>query len=186
MLSPLNLSKPRPEPRPAGRTPKLLSSEERWGGNFYSRLLEFLTERPVRLPSGRGRLPFTPEASEESFFDNLKVALKSEPPSTRGADSSPLLIRRESGWSTFTQNVREFISPPKLPPLKVTSAPGPPPKEIWTKDENVSRAQWLSLLVHATIALAFAIPLVWEIKQGVTEAKTPEVSSVDLTNLSDY
>ena len=166
--------------------PKLLSSQERWGGTFYSRLVEFLTERPVRLPSGRGRLPFTPEASREGFLDNLKVALKAEPPSVRAADSSPLLIRRESGWSLFTRNLRDLISPPKLPPLKVTSAPAPPPKEIWSKDENASRAQWLSVLVHGLAVLLLAVPLVWEVGMPTTQAKTPELIKVDIDNLSDY
>jgi periplasmic protein TonB len=188
MLNSLNLSPstPKPEPKPAGRVPKLLSSEERWGGTFYSRLKEFLTERPVRLPSGRGRLPFTPEANREGFLDNLKVAMSAEPRSARGADSSPLLIRRQSGWNLFVQNLRDFVSPPKLPPLKVTSAPAPPPKDIWTKDENASRAQWISVLVHALIVLLLGVPLVHELATTTTRAETKEVTSVDLSGLSDY
>ncbi len=190
MPTSLNLSEPRPrrepEPNPAGRAPKLLSSEERWGGTFYSRLMDFLTERPVRLPSGRGRLPFTPEAGREGFFDNLKVAMQAEPAWARGADSSPLLVRQESGWKMFVRNVREFISPPKLPPLKITSAPAPPPKEIWSKDENASRAQWLSALVHGLVVVLLGVPLVWDVAMPTTHAKTPEMVSVDIDNLSDY
>ena len=192
MPNSLNLpeARPRREPdadgKPAERAPKLLSSEERWGGSFYSRLVEYLTERPVRLPSGRGRLPFTPDASRENFFDNLKAALKAEPPSVRGADSSPLLVRRESGWKLFARNLHDFISPPKLPPLKITSAPAPPPKEIWSKDENVSRAQWLSVLVHGLVVVLLGVPLVWDVAMPTTQAKTPEMISVDMNNLSDY
>jgi len=187
MLSPLNLSGPRPEPKPAGKTPRLLSSEERWGGSFYSRLVDFLTERPVRLPAGRGRLPFTPDAAREGFLENLKAAMQQEPPAARSAaNSSPLLIHRESGWSLFQRNVRDLISPPKLPPLKVTSAPGPPPKEIWSKDENASRAQWLSVLVHGLIVVLLGVPLVYQAATTTTQAKTPELTSVDIGNLSDY
>jgi TonB family protein len=190
MSSSLHLLRPqpesKPEPKPEVRLPKLLSSDERWGGTFYSRLLEFLTERPVRLPSGRGRLPFTPESAPERFLDNLKVAMSAEPRMARGADSSPFLIRRDSGWHVFLQNLRDLMSPPKLPPLRVTSAPAPPPKDIWTKDENASRAQWLSLLVHALIVVLLGVPLIHELATSTTEAKTPTVTSVDLSGLSDY
>jgi len=166
--------------------PKLLSSEERWGGTFYSRLVEFLMERPVRMPSGRGRLPFTPEESRESFLENLKVAMAAEPRAARGADSSPLLVRRDSNWALFARNIREFISPPKLPPLKITSAPAPPPKDIWSKDENASRAQWLSLLVHGLVVVLLGVPLVYQVATTTTEAKVISVTPVDIDNLSEY
>ena len=186
MENPLNPSGPRPAANPAQRGPKLLSADEHWGGSFFSRLKEFLTERPVRLPAGRGRLPFTPESPRTDFLDNLKTALSAEPPAARGAASSPLLIRWGSGWGSFWQNLRELVSPPKLPPLKVTSAPGPPPKDIWSKDENASRAQWLSVLVHALIVLMLGVPLWHEVSIMTTEAKTPEVTDVNISDLSDY
>jgi hypothetical protein len=58
----------KPEPKAEVRLPRLLSSEEHWGGTFYSRLVEYLTERPVRLPEGRGRpaeFPGQPESGNE-------------------------------------------------------------------------------------------------------------------------
>jgi periplasmic protein TonB len=184
---------PRPAPKPQAepdtaslkRQPKLLTQkEERWGESFFSLLKEFLTERPVRLPAGRGRLPFTPEAAQTTFKESLQIALGAEPPAPTDVEGVRMLVRRETGWHAFVQNIREFISPPKLPPLKVTSAPGPPPKEIWSKDENISRSQWISGLVHVAIAALLIIPLY----EGITnssEAKTPVVSNVDI-NLSDY
>jgi periplasmic protein TonB len=187
MPTSLNLTGPRPAPNPSGslvpvrQGPKLLSEDERWGGSFFSLLKDYLTERPVRLPAGRGRLPFTPEAPKTDFAESLKIALGAEP---RLAESSPLLIPWKSGWGVFVQNLREFISPPKLPPLKLTCAPAPPPKEIWTKDENVSRAQWLSVLVHAVIAVGLTVPLTYWATTG-TEAKT-SVATVIPTDLSDY
>jgi periplasmic protein TonB len=186
MATSQNPSGPQPAANPAPRGPKLLSADEHWGGTFFSRLKEFLTERPVRLPAGRGRLPFTPESPRTDFLDNLKTALSAEPRLPKGAESSPLLIRWGSGWDGFWQNLRDLISPPKLPPLKVTSAPGPPPKDIWSKDENASRAQWLSVLVHALIVLMLGVPLWHEITTMTTEAKTPELTSVDISDLSDY
>jgi len=189
MSSDLNLlgqkSQPKPEGRPAGRTPRLLSSQERWGTSFISNLWEFLTERPVRLPSGRGRLPFTPEAAKESLLETFKIAMSAEPRLTREADNTGLLLRRASGWAQFKQNVRDLVSPPKLPPLKVTSAPGPPPKDIWSRDENASKAQWLSALVHGLVVVVLAVPLVYQAATTTTEAKT-KVVSVDMGDLSPY
>jgi periplasmic protein TonB len=193
MAAPLNLLGPRPTPKPQAeaatacapgpRNPRLLATkDEHWGDSFFSLLKDFLTERPVRLPAGRGRLPFTPEAAKTNFKESLKIAFGAEP---KGGDASPMLINWNSGWGQFKQNIKDLISPPKLPPLKVTCAPGPPPKEIWTKDENISRSQLISGLVHATIAALLIVPLYWGVSHS-TEAKTPEVSSVDLTNLSDY
>ena len=190
MPTSLNLREPRQAPNPsasrppAARGPRLLSSDERWGFSFFSLLRDYLTERPVRLPAGRGRLPFTPEAPKTGFTESLKIAMSAEPRMARGAESSPLLIPWKSGWTVFVQNLREFISPPKLPPLKITCAPGPPPKEIWSKNENASRAQWLSVLVHAFIVLVLAIPLTYW-ATGKTEA-TPVVATVIPTDLSDY
>lgn len=190
MPTSLNLREPRPAPAqapadPNVRTPKLLAQEEdRWGESFFSLLKEYLTERPVKLPAGRGRLPFTPEADKTTFSDSLKVAMASEPEALRNQHSR-MLIRWTGGWGAFVQNIRDFISPPKLPPLKVTCAPGPPPKEIWSKNETISRSQWISALVHVSIAAAITIPLYVKISE-TTQAKTPEVASVDLSNLSDY
>jgi len=186
-MGPRPASKPLADPDnvPLKRQPKLLTqSEERWGESFFSLLKEFLTERPVRLPAGRGRLPFTPEAAKTGFKESLQIALGAEPPAPTEVEGARMLVRRDAGWHAFVQNIREFISPPKLPPLKVTCAPGPPPKEIWSKDENISRSQWISGLVHVAIAALLIIPLY----EGITnssEAKTPVVSSVDI-NLSDY
>ena len=193
MAAPLNLFEPRPAPKAPGeapaptpglQNPRLLATkeEQQWGGSFFSRLTEFLTERPVRLPASvRGRLPFTPEASRTDFKESLKIALGAEP---RGGETSPMLVHWSSGWGQFKQNIKDLISPPKLPPLKVTSAPGPPPKEIWTKDEHISRSQLISGLVHVSIFALAIVPLYWGVAHS-TEAKTT-VSNVDLTNLSDY
>src|SRR5580704_12155940 len=60
--------------------------------------------------------------------------LQSDPSSTTIADShlDHLLAQtvEEPFYKSFFKNVKEFISPPKLPPLVVTSKPVPV-KDIW-------------------------------------------------------
>ena len=68
----------------------------------------------------------------------------------------------------------------------MSSAPAPAPKEIWTKDENISRSQWLSFLVHASVGALFVIPLTSGIDLSVVEAKTSRVAVVDLNGISPY
>jgi periplasmic protein TonB len=66
----------------------------------------------------------------------------------------------------------------------VTSAAGRPPKDIWSKDENVRRAQGLSVLVHALAALLLVIPLF----QGIATvtAETPRVVKIASSPVSNY
>ena len=52
---------------------------------------------------------------------------------------------------SFLRNVREFVRPPKLPPLEVTSKPVPP-KEIWgLYSGQEKRAGTTSLAIHAAV-----------------------------------
>ena len=187
MSSPLNPSEdrgPKAPPAPRARVPRLLTEQERWGGSFFSSLVEFLTERPVRVPSKLGQVPFSVETTRPGFLETLKTAMGPEPRLPRGGESSPLMLRW--GKTSFWQNLREFIAPPKLPPLKITSAPGPPPKDIWTKDENATRASLLSVLVHATIVLCLGVPLVWDITSTVKAGNPVDVAKLDIDNLSPY
>ena len=36
---------------------------------------------------------------------------------------SRLLIHEEPGWRTTLRNIKDFVNPPKLPPLDITSKP---------------------------------------------------------------
>jgi periplasmic protein TonB len=165
--------------------PKLLVEEERWGGSFISSLVEFLTERPVRVPAKLGQVPFSIESAQPGFMENLKAAMGPEPRLPAGAEGSPLMVRW--GRTGFWQNLRDFFDPPKLPPLKTTSAPALPPKPIWSKDENAARAQWLSALVHVAIVLIGVGYPIWNaLSSTVTPVTVVEASKVDINDLSPY
>ena len=90
---------------------------------FVANVKEFLTERPVKVVHGSEPTVFTPEGFGTGFVANLKEYFAGGPKVARGAAPSRLAIDWQAGHRTFWQNLRDAISPPKLPPLKVTSKP---------------------------------------------------------------
>ena len=56
------------------------------------------------------------------------------------------------------QNLRDMISPPKLPPLKITSQPVAV-KEIWSKNTQFTRVQALSIAFHVLVLVLIIVPL---------------------------
>ena len=60
-------------------------------------------------------------------------------------------------WRSLFQNIKDLVSPPKLPPLEVTSKPVAV-RDIWGRDEYQGRSQLSSVGIHVMIVvLAFAI-----------------------------
>lgn len=141
--------------------------------SLWSNLKDFLTERPVKVRPG------TPAAFDMPRFggsmgDNVKEFFHSGP---KGNVKSDLLVnwsRQASLW----QNLRDLISPPKLPPLRTTSKPIPV-KDIWSKNEQFSRMQAISVGAHvAAIALIVLVPLLlasWLRPAGI------KASDIDVT-----
>src|SRR6202021_1408199 len=85
-----------------------------------------------------GRLPSPVRESElKSFFSNLKEFFK---PAPRGPVNSDLLVNWNAGLGGFWQNLKDIISPPKLPPLRTTSQPVAVP-EIWSKNTQFTRVK---------------------------------------------
>jgi periplasmic protein TonB len=123
--------------------------------SLWSNLKDFLTERPVKLRPG------TPSAFAMPRFgtglgENVKEFFHAGP---RGNVKSGLLVNWKEHVG-FWQNLRDLISPPKLPPLKTTSQPIPVP-DIWSKNEQFSRTQAISVAAHAlAIALIVLVPLI--------------------------
>jgi protein TonB len=56
----------------------------------------------------------------------------------------------------------------------------------WSKDENISRCQWLSLLVHTTIALSLIIPLARRLEIPSNGPENTRPTGVDLSRLLPY
>ncbi|MDZ4802189.1 MAG: energy transducer TonB [Bryobacteraceae bacterium] len=68
-----------------------------------------------------------------------------------------LLAETDKSWfQSFSENVRELINPPKLPPLEVTSKPVPV-KDIWGGSANKGRAGVSSLLIHMGFVTALLV-----------------------------
>lgn len=122
--------------------------------SLFSNLKDFLTERPLKSRAG------DPDAFGKSGFgtgpvDNFKEFLKAGP---RGRVDSGLLVNWNEEPSLW-RNLRDWISPPKLPPLQTTSKPVPV-KEIWTKNTQFSKVQLVSIAFHVVaISLVVLVPL---------------------------
>jgi len=140
--------------------------------SLFSNLRDFLVERPVKLRAGTPTAFAVPQFGT-GLGENLKEFFHSGP---RGKVRSALLVDWHEEPSLW-QNLRDWIAPRKLPPLKTTSQPIPVP-EIWSKDPQFSRVQVVSILVHAVaIALVVLLPLLLPglISPPVTKAYSPEL-----------
>ncbi len=95
--------------------------------------------------------------------------LASQPPNPQGVPEIPvntaddhlnrlLLAGAEEPWyRSFVKNVKEYINPPKLPPLEVTSKPIAV-KNIWGDYRYGKQAGVSSTLIHvAVVALLFTV-----------------------------
>jgi periplasmic protein TonB len=140
--------------------------------SLFSNLRDFLVERPTKIKAG------TPTAFDIPKFgtglgDNFKEFLHSGP---KGNVRSALLVDWHEEPSLW-RNLRDLISPRKLPPLKTTSQPIPVP-EIWSKNEQFGWMQLTSIIVHG-LAIAFIVLLPflfpnW-LTPPVTKASSPDV-----------
>jgi TonB family protein len=143
---------------------------------LWSNLKDFLTERSIKLPKGARQTVFHTEGLDNSFADSLKAAFKT--PNVRRT-SSNMLLEPAPEYLLFWHNLRDLISPPKLPPLKLTSKPVPV-KPLWAKNAQGNQVQVISLIVHAAILALIAVPL-------ATRAVQSKLSSnVNITDISPY
>lgn len=122
--------------------------------SLWSNLKDFLTERPVKVRPGTP-IAFGMPRFGGGLRENFKELIHSGP---KGSVKSDLLVNWNEQTSLW-QNVRDLISPPKLPPLQTTSKPVQV-KEIWSKNEQFSRVQAISVAAHVVaIALIVLVPL---------------------------
>ena len=113
--------------------------------SLFSNLQDFLTERPIKVQPG-ARTAFGMPGFGDDFGGNLKEFFRAAP---RGPVNSDLLVDWNEG-AGFWQNLRDWISPPKLPPLQTTSQPVAVP-EIWSKNPQFTRVQALSVAFHVVL-----------------------------------
>lgn len=143
---------------PIGRLPSP-TKESRLKG-FSSNLRDFLSER---TPRGK-KTVLTSAQFGSGIAENLKEFFK---PAPRGRVNSDLLVDWNVGFSGFWQNLRDMISPPKLPPLKTTS-PAVPVPEIWSKNPQFTRVQALSITFHVLVLVLIIVPLLPELMSPAT------------------
>jgi protein TonB len=167
----------------APKAPRFLVEQRPWAQSFFSSLIEYLTEKPVKVREGGDGAPFTPPSFGASFGENFREWMK-------GGGNVPLpkgqrmLVEDKPFRRVMWENIRDLINPPKLPPLKVTSKPIPV-KSIWSKDENYSKAQLLSLATHGLAVVLLTMPLVYQFIQNTTAP--PVVSAnVKIIDISPY
>jgi len=149
--------------------------------SLLSNLKDFLTERPAKARPGSPTSFDMPDFGA-GFGDNIKEFFRSGP---RGRVKSDLLVNWDEEPSLW-QNIRDLVSPRKLPPLKTTSQPVAVP-EIWSKNKQFSRVQLVSILVHAVaIALVVLLPLLLPQWLSPYTTKASDMDTPIDTTVSQY
>lgn len=167
-------------PTVSARAPGLVVKLDPPIRGFFSRLKDFLIERPVKLPANAGHGALTGPTFESSFLDNLREWLRPIPPSARRVRSR-MMVEWRPWYHVLWENLRDAIIPPKLPPLQVTSKPVKV-REIWSKNELGRPTQLTSLLAHSLVLALLLLPILNEMAAD-PQAKTlkQEVTSIILS-----
>ncbi len=162
------------------RVPTFTVDHKALSGGFLSNFKDFLIERPVKLPRNARGGAFTEVQYGGSFAENLREWFRPLPKSLRHGARSRMEVEWKPWYRQFFENLGDAIAPPKLPPLKVTSKPVKV-RDIWSKDEQFSRAQGLSLAVHALIATLLIVPLFQQVMPTSQASTRPEVITIDIS-----
>jgi len=172
----LNLNPTTRDPRTAhlnlgsGPTPSFAPSRQLQSTSFWTNLKDFLTERSIRIPRNARQQVFYTEGVDSSFSESLKSFFRPSPKVT-GAAASGMIVDLEPTYRVFWRNLHDLISPPKLPPLKLTSKPVPV-RPLWVKRREYSTAQMISIGVHAVIVILILVPLFHHMVQPPVQAST--------------
>src|SRR4029077_19417178 len=136
--------------------PSFAPSRRLQSPSFWTNLKDFLTERSIRVSRNARQQVFYTEGIDSSFSESLKSFFRPSPRIT-GAAASHMVVDLEPTYRVFWRNLRDLISPPKLPPLKLTSKPVPV-RPLWAKRREYSVAQMISIGVHVLIAVLILVP----------------------------
>jgi periplasmic protein TonB len=124
---------------------------------FWTNLRDFLTERSIKLPRNARHEVFRTDGVDTSFAESFKAFFQPAP-KIKDGESSGMAVDWQPGYRVFWRNLRDLISPPKLPPLKLTSKPVPV-KPLWAKRREFSVAQMIAIGVHVVIVLLIIVPI---------------------------
>jgi TonB family protein len=128
----------------------------------------------VRCKSTGGNLPpgeSTPRFGIDErtisggFVSNLKEYFRRGPRIERGAAVSRMSVDWQPRHRIFWRNLRDAISPPKLPPLKVTSKPVEV-QEMWSRNKAFGPSQGISLAAHIVVIVLLVAPLIHRVVSG--------------------
>ena len=180
----LNLSPTRRNPEtphvnlaPGSSVPSFGPSRQLQSAGFWTNLKDFLTERSIRVPRNAKQQVFYTEGVDRSFSESLKAFFRPAP-RLKGPAVSGMVVDLEPTYRVFFRNLRDLISPPKLPPLKVTSKPVPV-RPLWAKRREYSTAQMVSAAVHVVIAVL----VIWPFAKKIVQ---PTVQAIEVTDISPY
>ena len=165
-------------PLSASAVPSFRVPERVVTDGFWSNLKQFLTEKPIKVnPNAHSTL--MPDDYGGGFRENLKDFFSSRPV-PKGPINSRLAVNWGANFGGFLYRIREFISPTKLPPLKVTSRPVKV-RDIWSKDEAFGWTQAISIGLHGVVfALAIFVPI-WLTSKAQAVTKQLDVTPIDLS-----
>ena len=169
---------PRMNLGPGGRVPTF-RVKTALSQSFWSNLRDFLAERPVKLPPSATKGSLGEDQFGSGFVENLKEWFRPLPASAKHLHSR-MEVEWKPWYRSFWENLRDTIAPPKLPPVKITSKPVKV-RDIWSRDENFKRAQALSLVVHAGIAVLLIVPLLHQISQPTQASNKPLLDPIDIS-----
>jgi protein TonB len=164
---------------PASAVPQFTTPERVVTDGFWSNLKQFLTEKPVKV-SGNTDSPLMPESYGGRFGDNLKDFLSSKPV-PKGPVNSRLAVNWGANFGGFGHRIKEFFSPSKQPALP----PGIQPvkvKDIWSKDENFTWTQAISIGLHGAVIFLLVVPLLFHLERPAdAKNKMLDVTPLDIS-----
>jgi periplasmic protein TonB len=160
--------------------PRLGGSQKPLSRGFLSNLRDFLVERPVKISKHVKGDVFTIDEYGGGIGENLIEWFKPTPKAVR----SRMTVDWQPAYKVMWQNLRDVISPPKLPPLKVTSQPVKV-RDIWTKDKAFGPSQIIALAFHIGVTALIFSPLLYEAAKKVA-ASPVNNQLVTPLDISDY
>jgi TonB family protein len=163
---------------PGSSGPSFRPSRRLQSSTFWTNLKDFFTERSIRVPKNAPQEVFYTEGIDDSFSENLKSLFHPSPRLTGAAAASGMVVDLEPTYRVFWRNLRDLISPPKLPPLRVTSKPVPV-RPLWAKRKEYSVAQMVSVGVHVVVAVL----VIWPFAKKIVQ---PTVQAMQVVDISPY